>query len=327
MLERLSMMKRLFLPIVVALGALSLEACDPDSPAPVPEVTRDVLARVNGEAIYASDFRRDLSAIRVDDPEGAPIGLADMVQLRNLLKDQVDRRLLLQAAEAKKVALSAAQVEVAYRRMRAGWENEAFEAVLKKRSISVAGLKRELRESLTVQQYLLDYIYARIAITDQEITAYLEENPERLLKPAMVRVLQIVVASREKAKEVAREIRRGLSFEDAAMQHSLSPEGKSGGDLGFFARGTMPVVFERACTMWPGQVSEILESDYGFHLLKLLEKRPEEELPLMSVRDEVEKELLRKKQREAMRKTIEQLRASAALEMPSEEDLEKFMRP
>lgn len=327
MLERLSMMKRLFLPIVVALGALSLEACDPDSPAPVPEVTRDVLARVNGEAIYASDFRRDLSAIRVDDPEGAPIGLADMVQLRNLLKDQVNRRLLLQAAEAKKVALSAAQVEVAYRRMRAGWENEAFEAVLKKRSISVAGLKRELRESLTVQQYLLDYIYARIAITDQEITAYLEENPERLLKPAMVRVLQIVVASREKAKEVAREIRRGLSFEDAAMQHSLSPEGKSGGDLGFFARGTMPVVFERAFTMWPGQVSEILESDYGFHLLKLLEKRPEEELPLMSVRDEVEKELLRKKQREAMRKTIEQLRASAALEMPSEEDLEKFMRP
>ena len=321
------MMKRLFLPIVVALGALCLQACDTDSPAPSTEVARDVLARVNGEAIYASDFRQDLSAIRVDDPEGAPIGLADMVQLRNLLKDQVDRRLFLQAAEAKKVAVSAAQVEVAYRRMRAGWENEAFQAVLDKRSISVAGLKRELRESLTVQQYLLDYIYARIAITDQEITAYLEENPERLFKPATVRVLQVVVASREKAKEVAREIRRGLSFEDAAMQHSLSPEGKSGGDLGFFARGTMPVVFERAFTMWPGQVSEILESDYGFHLLKLLEKRPEEELPLMSVRDEVEEELLRKKQREAMRKTIEQLRASAALEMPSEEDLEKFMRP
>ncbi len=321
------MMKRLFLPIVVAFGALCLQACDTDSPAPSPEVARDVLARVNGEAIYASDFRQDLSAIRVDDPEGAPIGLADMVQLRNLLKDQVDRRLFLQAAEAKKVVVSAAQVEVAYRRMRAGWENEAFQAVLDKRSISVAGLKRELRESLTVQQYLLDYIYARIAITDQEITAYLEENPERLFKPATVRVLQVVVASREKAKEVAREIRRGLSFEDAAMQHSLSPEGKSGGDLGFFARGTMPVVFERAFTMWPGQVSEILESDYGFHLLKLLEKRPEEELPLMSVRDEVEEELLRKKQREAMRKTIEQLRASAALEMPSEEDLEKFMRP
>ena len=327
MLERLAVMKRLFLSICVALSALCVLACDSADPEPSSEVVRDVLARVNGEAIYAADFRRDLSAVRVDDPEGSPIGLADMVQLRNLLKDQVNRRLLLQAAQEQKVAVSAAQVEVAYRRMRAGWENEAFEAVLKKRSISVADLKRELRESLTVQQYLLDYIYARIAITDQEITAYLQEHPERLSKPAAVRALQIVVASREKAKEVAREIRRGLSFEDAAMQHSLSPEGKSGGDLGFFSTGTMPVVFERAFTMWPGQVSEILESDYGFHLLKLLEKRPEEELPFMKVRDEVENELLRKKQRVAMRKTIEQLRASAALEMPSEEDLEKFMRP
>ena len=321
------MINRLLLSICLVLSALFVLGCETDTRQPATEVVREVLARVNGEAIYASDFRRDLSAVRVDDPEGSPIGLADMVQLRNLLKDQVERRLLLQAAQEKKVAVSAAQVEVSYRRMRAGWENEAFQAVLKKRSISVAGLKRELRESLTVQQYLLDYIYARIAITDHEITAYLEEHPERLVKPAAVRVLQVVVASREKAKEVAREIRRGLSFEDAAMQHSLSPEGKSGGDLGFFSRGTMPVVFERAFTMWPGQVSEILESDYGFHLLKLLEKRPEEELPLMSVRDEVEDELLRKKQREAMRKTIEQLRALAALEMPSEEDLEKFMRP
>ncbi len=321
------MMNRLFISIGVAFSAVWLLACNTENPESSPDVVRDVLARVNGEAIYASDFRRDLSAVRVDDPEGAPIGLADMVQLRNLLEDQVNRRLLLQAAQEKKVAVSAAQVEVAYRRMRGGWENDAFEAVLKKRSISVAGLKRELRESLTVQQYLLDYIYARIAITDQEITAYLEEHPERLVKPPAVRALQIVVARREKAKEVVREIRRGMSFEDAAMQYSLSPEGKSGGDLGFFSRGTMPVVFERAFTMWVGQVSEILESDYGFHLLKLLEKRPEEELPLMSVRDEVEDELLRKEQREAMHRTIKQLRASAALEMPSEEDLEKFMRP
>ena len=89
----------------------------------------------------------------------------------------------------------------------------------------------------------------------------------------------------------------------------------------------MPLVFERAFTMWPGQVSEILESDYGFHLLKLLEKRDEEELPLMKVRDAVEDELLRSAQREAMRKTVEQLREAATLEMPSEKDLEKFMRP
>ncbi|MBT6177246.1 MAG: hypothetical protein HOI23_08350 [Deltaproteobacteria bacterium] len=321
------MKSSLLISVCLALGSQALLGCQADAPDASHEVKRDVLARVNGEPIYASEFKRELSAVRVDDPEGAPIGLADMVQLRNLLRDQIERRLLLQAASNKKVVVSAAQVEGAYRRMRMGWESEAFQAILKGRSISVAGLKRELRESLTVQQYLLDHIYARLAITEQQITVYLEEHPERLVDAPSVRALQIVVASREKAKEIAREIRRGLSFEDAAMQYSLSPEGKSGGDLGFFAKGTMPLVFERAFTMWPGQVSEILESDYGFHLLKLLEKRDEEELPLMKVRDAVEDELLRSAQREAMRKTVEKLREAATLEMPSEKDLEKFMRP
>jgi peptidyl-prolyl cis-trans isomerase C len=321
------MKSSLLISLCLGFCALVMSGCQTDAAETSHEVKREVLARVNGEPIYESEFKRELSAVRVDDPEGAPIGLADMVQLRNLLKDQIDRRLLLQAASDKKVVVSAAQIEAAYRRMRMGWESEAFQTILKGRSISVAGLKRELRESLTVQQYLLDYIYARLAITDQQITAYLEEHPKRLVQAPSVRALQVVVASREKAKEIAREIRRGLSFEDAAMQHSLSPEGKSGGDLGFFAKGTMPLVFERAFAMWPGQVSEILESDYGFHLLKLLEKREEQELPLMKVRDEVEDELLRSAQREAMRKTVEQLREAATLEMPSEEDLEKFMRP
>lgn len=321
------MKSSLLISLCLAFCAQALLGCQIDTPETSNEVKREVLARVNGEPIYASEFTRELSAVRVDDPEGSPVGLADMVQLRNLLRDQIERRLLLQAANEKKVVVSAAQVEGAYRRMRMGWESEAFQAILKGRSISVAGLKRELRESLTIQQYLLDFVYARLAITEQQITVYLEEHPQRLVQAPSVRALQIVVASREKAKEIAREIRRGLSFEDAAMQHSLSPEGKSGGDLGFFAKGTMPLVFERAFTMWPGQVSEILESDYGFHLLKLLEKREEQELPLMKIRDEVEDELLRSAQREAMRKTVEQLREAATLEMPSEEDLEKFMRP
>lgn len=100
MLERLAVMNRLVLITGIALGALG---CESNTPNPAPEVQREVLARVNGEAIYGSDFRQELSAVRVDDPEGSPIGLADMVQLRNLLNDQVERRLLLQAARKRKL--------------------------------------------------------------------------------------------------------------------------------------------------------------------------------------------------------------------------------
>lgn len=301
--------------------------CETDGPPLPQEPSRPVLARINAEPIYVSEFKEELRAARVDDSEGAPMGRVDSAQLQSLLLDMTNRRLLLQAAVAKQVVVSAAQVEAAYRRMRLGWESGGFEEILKKRGTTVTGLKREIRQRLTVQQYLADHIYARLAVTDQQITEYLEANPTRLIQPQAVRVLQIVVGTREKAKVIGREIRRGLSFEDAAMQYSLSPEGKSGGDLGFFSKGQMPSVFDRAFTMWVGQVSEILASDYGFHLLKLIEKRADQELPLIQVRDAVEADLLRTAQRKAMSAVVEKLRQAAVLELPSEEELEEYTRP
>ncbi len=117
----------------------------------------------------------------------------------------------------------------------------------------------------------------------------------------------------EEARRVLAEIRgKSMSFDEAARRYSLSPDAKVGGDLGYFGKGTMPQVFDQACfALAPGQVSEVVASEYGFHLFKVLDKRPAEKRSLEKARAEIDRILLRKKQEEAQKAAVQALRAKA----------------
>ena len=302
--------------------------CSPQQPVAPSAPLRDVVAKVNGEFIYGDEFRLEVARLQIDDPEGELASTVTKAQVQTLLDDVINRRLLFQAATAKNVLVSLNEIEASYKRMRSGWESTAFEKMLKDRDQSHSEIKQELRRTLTVQRYLRDHVYSRVAVTDEDILAFAEAHPERLSEPEKVRVLQFVVATAEEAKDLARQIRRGKkSFEEVAMEHSKSPEGKNGGDLGFFARDEMPAVFERAFKMWPGQVSEVLESDYGFHVIKLIERRAERELELLEIRDQIESELRRQLEREALTRAVSELREAASIEMSEENELAKYQNP
>ena len=325
MVSRVAMKWTSTLPVLWAFLSLGCTANEPPPPV-VP--ARDVVAKVNGEWIYGDEFRREAQRLQIDDPEGEPTAGVTAEQLEILLTDVISRRLLFQAATDKSVLVSLNEIEASYQRMRSGWESGAFEKMLEGRGLTNSELKQELRQTLTVQRYLRDHVYSRVAVTDQKIFAFVEAHPERLSEPEKARVLQFVVATEEEAKDLARQIRRGKkSFEEVAMEHSKSPEGKSGGDLGFFAREEMPEVFARAFKMWPGQVSEVLESDYGFHVIKLIERRAERELEVLDIRDQVETELRREGEREALTRAVAELREKASIEMPKENELAKYQNP
>jgi len=89
-----------------------------------------------------------------------------------------------------------------------------------------------------------------------------------------VRASHILVDTEKEANDLLKRINAGESFEELAKQHSKCPSGKNGGDLGYFSRGQMAVEFEEAAfELSKGKVSKPVQTDFGFHLIKVVDRR------------------------------------------------------
>ena len=114
-----------------------------------------------------------------------------------------------------------------------------------------------------------------------------------------------------------------MKFEEAAMKYSLGPEGKNGGDLGFFAPGEMPAAFDEICfKLRVGQLSSVVATDYGYHLFKIVDREGTSQRPIAEVREEIELKLRREQEEAAQVRTIAGLRKNAKIKLPTEKEIE-----
>lgn len=251
-----------------AWALATLCAC---SAASEPKPEDQVVATVGGVPILVEEFQRELARLRIDEADTLISAATNEMQKRALIENLIERKLVLREAETKNVLVGIDEVEAEFERMRRAWPGSDFEDSLKKRDVTAAELKREIRTLITVRRFFRDHVFPRVAVTNEEVEDYLEAHPDLAVSPERVRARHIVVPTEEKAKEVLKEIKGGLAFEEAAMQYSKSPEGKSGGELGFFERGEMPKIFDDVCFgAREGVVNQVVASDYGFHLFKVV---------------------------------------------------------
>lgn len=306
--------------------AVGLVSCTPSSPE-IEE--RPVLAMVSGVPIYVDEYEARLRRMQFGDEDGLPSVTGERAQRQALLDDLIERHLLLHEAEKHNVVVGMDEVDALYQRTRSGWLDEdansecsqcSFEEALENMGMTPAAVKLDLRNDLMIRKYYRDHVFSRVAVTDQEIDELIVAHPERREAPEEVRAQMLVVKTEDQAQRILQEIKRGLSFEEAAMKYSLSQTGKVGGDLGYFSRGSMPEVFDEVCfSLRPGTVSKVVASDYGFHLFKVTSVRPQRELPLPQIREMIESELRRQKEHAAQQVKIEELRRAAQITV--EEDI------
>jgi parvulin-like peptidyl-prolyl isomerase len=155
----------------------------------------------------------------------------------------------------------------------------------------------------------------------KEVAAYYQQCKSLFHVPESIRAAHIVknvdeTASEEQAETAIRDIeaalRNGADFEELADRYSDCPG--LGGDLGFFARGEMVDEFETAvCALQPGETSGVFRSPFGFHIAKLLERRPARLQSLNEVRDQIEEHLWSQRKQRVAAEFIEGLRARAQI--------------
>ena len=164
------------------------------------------------------------------------------------------------------------------------------------------------KESLLVG-YAVDKALSSVKVTEEEILAFYEENKDKMGGGETVNASHILVATAEEAADIRARIVAGeLTFEEAAAQYSSCPSKAEGGNLGDFGHGQMVPEFETAAfAMEEGAISEPVQTQFGFHLIRLNSKSVAEPPALADIRPQIENHLMQEKQQAAYRSKVNQL--------------------
>jgi peptidyl-prolyl cis-trans isomerase C len=281
-------------------------------PKPQAAPTPRAVASVNGEPVLAEALERELREAQAGTA-GASAGL-DLLK-RRILDELVERTLLLQKARARSIVVGQDQVERALLRIRAEYPGTHFDDLLAQERLSQTELKARLREQLLLERLFETEVFPQIQVTQDQVSRYYAEHQQEYQDPESVHVLQIVVASRDEAVQIREKLKRNpQSFAEMAKKSSIGPEGTSGGDLGLIGRGSgFPEVFDVCFTLPLNQISDVTPSPYGFHLFKVVERRPAQRRPMEKAAGEIREKLLRDQRAKAQAEYVAALRRHAQI--------------
>lgn len=277
-----------------------------------------VAALVNGEVVYARDLEREVVALakQYNIDLNSADGRRQRPEIDKIVLDQIiEQRLILQEARRLGVEATDQQLEGAIGEIRNNFASPAeFAMALAQRGLTEADLRARLRASVTIQN--LQAKVSTATVGEAEIAAYFAANRAQYDRSEQVRVRHILLETEPEARFVLARLNRGERFQDLARQLSKDPGSKEqGGDLGFVSKGQLVPEFEQAAfaLQRPGQISPVVKTDYGYHIIQFIERRPAEPARFEQVRDRIRRELLSKKQEAGFQVWVKQLRAKARI--------------
>jgi len=269
--------------ITVALCTVALFGCKGTS-GTKPEVKKEgqVLADVNGISITTGDYAREVKNL----PEYLK-AMADTPQGRKeMLDTMVIRELILQQA-AKDGVDKGADIE---------------EKLL------------DLKKRVIVEAFLKKKVESDSQVSDDELKKFYEKNIDKFKTGEQIKASHILVKSEKEAKDILAQIKAGGNFEELAKKNSTDASAAKGGDLGWFGKGNMVPAFEKAAlALKEGEISGVVKSDFGYHIIKLTGKRAAGVRPFEEVKEQIKAAVMPSKQQEIFQKIKDELKKTAKI--------------
>ncbi len=167
-----------------------------------------------------------------------------------------------------------------------------------------------------LKQYAVSKIFREITVSEDEIKDYYEQNKSQFVEPERVKASHILVDSEIKAASILKEIYNGLGFANAAEKYSSCPSKSQGGNLGYFSKGMMVPEFEKvAFETDVYQIGGPVETQFGFHLIQVVDKQPAKPQEFEDAKDQIAKFIFSKKQEEIFFKKINELKGKYTVKM------------
>lgn len=247
-----------------------------------------------------------------------------------ILNQMINEGVCLRFARDNKVEVTDNEVEATIMALRenAGIKtDEEFIQQLTAEGITLDELKENLKRQSIVRKVLRSEVYSKIRVTESDIRDYYMANSDQYQSKARVRVAVLIIdneasgifgaaAAEKKVRDVHAQLMNGADFAEMVRQHSDGPSPEKGGDIGFLEEGTaLPVVEQTANKLNVGEFSEPLQTDFGWLIMKVLEKSGAGTKPLQDHRDEIEMVLREKKARSLEQEWFDRQRAMTYIEI------------
>ena len=251
-----------------------------------PETT---VAIVNDVPITGADVNMETKRILFQaQAMQKPIDESMMATMKEkVIESLINRELLYQQSKTKGITSDATDIdnsiEQIKQRMEAG---QTFENLLTEMGITLEMMRIQVGQANAIQKLLETEVYAQAMVSEKESRIFFENNPQYFKKPEEVKASHILIMvapdandeqkliARNKTEDLQKKIAAGEDFANLAKQYSEGPSNVKGGDLGYFDRKKMVKPFaDAAFDLKPGQVSGIVETRFGFHLIKVMDKK------------------------------------------------------
>jgi peptidyl-prolyl cis-trans isomerase C len=289
----------------------------------------DAVARVNGTIIYRKAVREVVQGIltmQETQPDPAAVGELASQALDSL----IGLELLYQESQARGVTVSDAAVDEEIAHSKSQFPDaRAFDAAMKAKGMSESDLRRDTRKTMAVNRLLEGSVWKDVRVTPQQVEDFYQRNREEFRHPEEIRASHILIrepegaspadraAAKQRAAALLGTLKAGADFAQLARDSSQDPStARQGGDLGYIARGEMPQAFDdQAFALAPGQLSGLVSTPYGFHIIKVTERRGAGYLPLDEVRDRINAVLMKDERQQRQAAWVAQLRQKANVEL------------
>jgi len=337
------MKMKFFLYVVVVLCAGMLCACEKKQEAEEKAVVQEqtgesssqdpdaMVASVDGQVITAAEVETELENLLARF--GGRVPSEQLKELEPRMREQavenlITKRLVLEEAERLNIKPTEEQIEAQIATVRSQFpSSEAFYEQLKTMDVDDEKLHRDIGQHVKFKG-VFEHATASVAqVTDEDIKKFYGENTESFKVAEQVRASHILCKVEQDASEETRALKKkeledvrarilaGADFGELAAEHSDCPSKERGGDLGLFVRGRMVKEFEDAAfQLAPGEISPVVETQFGYHVIKVTEHNDPQTVPLEKVRQEIHEHLKNSRQEEAFESFLQKLREKAQIE-------------
>jgi peptidyl-prolyl cis-trans isomerase C len=320
-----------------------VDTAEPNTPAQkaVKQDKATVAVTVNGVDILESNIEAQVKSQFERMAARVPPAFAEQYkkQLRQrVLEKTIIEQLLDEEAKAKKAVVADEEVTNELKQMASQQQPplslEDFKALVEGYGKSFNEVKQRIRKGLGYQKLLQAQFASKINVTEDDARKYYSENKKRFETSERVRASHILIKpaaadpnaepnepkakAEAKARGLLKQIKDGADFAELARANSACPSGAKGGDLNFFGRGQMVPAFEKAAfELKAGQVSDIVETRFGYHIIKVTDRKEAGVTTFEQAKDNIVETLTQKRQGELAKEYIESLKAKANIVYPA----------